>query len=139
MTSAETPRCIARAANAQAAPGQNRHRAPQRIVPSARRGDDAARSVWRATLTSNFTFLSATVGFKCFRDAPADPGPPCRLFGAGLVPPPRCPVNNGALRRTLVSHRRWSPSRGGPSASLSLTKRARRFAEPVHAAYAIEA
>ena len=80
----------------------NRHRrAAEAIVPSARRGDDAARSVWRATLTSNFTFLSATVGFKCFRDAPADLARPVGSSAPAWCPPPRCPVNNGALRRTL--------------------------------------
>jgi len=111
-------------------------------VPSARRGDDAARSAWRATLTSNFTFLSATVGFKCFRDAPADPGPPCRLFGAGMVPPSAVPrQQRGSAQDTLIipTGAGNRPPEEALQASLSLTKRARRSAEPVHAAYAIEA
>lgn len=109
-------------------------------MPSARRGDDAARSAWRATLTSNFTFLSATVGFKwfkCFRDAPAD-----RLLGAGMVPPSavprqqRCSAQDTLIIPTGAGNR---PPEVALQASLSLTKRARRSAEPVHAAYAIEA
>ena len=72
-------------------------------MPSARRGDDAARSVWRATLTSNSTFLSATVGFTCFRAGPADPGPPCRLFGAGMVPHSAVPrQQRGSAQDTLI-------------------------------------
>mmetsp|Transcript_3932 Transcript_3932/g.16001 ORF Transcript_3932/g.16001 Transcript_3932/m.16001 type:complete len:221 (+) Transcript_3932:6221-6883(+) len=81
--------------------------------------------------SSNSTFLSATVGFTCFRDGPADPGPPCRLFGAGMVPPSAVPrQQRGSAQDTLIipTGAGNRPPEAALQASLSLTKRARRIA-----------
>ena len=104
MTSAETPRCIARAANAEAAPGQNRHSAPHEdYVPSARRGDDAARACG-GRHSPQIPPLSATVGFTCFRAGPADPWPTLsalrRRHGAPHSAVPR--QQRGSAQDTLI-------------------------------------
>lgn len=58
------------------------------------RGVAATSGERRAMRTSNFTFLSTAGGFMCIKDAPAAAGPPCRLLGAGMLPPgPLCRGN----------------------------------------------
>lgn len=63
------------------------------------RGVAATSGERRAMRTSNFTFLSTAGGFMCFKDAPAAAGPPCRLLGAGMLPPGPAPRQQRGLCR----------------------------------------
>lgn len=80
------------------------------------RGVAATSGERRAMRTSNFTFLSTAGGFMCFRDAPAAAGPPCRLLGAGMLPPGPAPTE-GSAEVTLLNSQpgaRNRPPRGSP-------------------------
>ena len=75
------------------------------------RGVAATSGERRAMRTSNFTFLSTAGGFMCIKDAPAAAGPPCRLLGAGMLPP------GPAAEVTLLNSQpgaRNRPPRGSP-------------------------
>lgn len=83
-------------------------------IPNARAGVAATSGERRAMRTSNFTFLSTAGGFMCFKDAPAAAGPPCRLLGAGMLPPGPAPrQQRGLCRGNLIefpAQRPESPS-----------------------------